>query len=155
MIPMIKDIRDMMLVVVVACVIVLFAMAIDLMSGIHKAKMRGEARCSEALRRSLTKFITYEGGMLIASGVDLLMHMTNLTTLFGLSAIHGVPVVTCLVGVFLLSVEFLSIREKADQKTKKEMGAAADMLTRMLSSDNFKELLKTAIEQQNNEKENG
>ena len=142
-----------MLIVVVACMIVLLAMAIDLLSGLHKAKLRGEVRCSFGLRRTLTKFITYEGGMMIAAGVDLLMHLSRLQQLFGLSAIYGVPVITCLVGIFLLSVEFLSIREKADKKTKKEMGEAAKLLSDMLGNDNFKELLKTAIEQQNNEKE--
>ena len=143
----------MLLIVVVACVVVLFAMMIDLASGINKAKQRGELRSSQALKRTLNKFIAYEGGMLIAAGVDLLMHMSHLVRLFSLDAIYGVPVITCLVGVFLLVVEFISIREKADQKTKKQMEDAAELLSEMLKNDNLKEVFRIAIEQQNLKKQ--
>lgn len=141
---------DMLTIVVVACVVVLFAMMLDLASGLYKAKLRGEIRSSWGLKRTLSKFIAYEGGMLIAAGVDLLMHLSKLVDLFGLDAIHGVPVITCLVGVFLLVVEFVSIREKADKKTKKELSDAADLLSKLLNNDNFKDVLRTAIEQSNN-----
>ncbi len=141
---------NMLTIVVVACVVVLFAMMLDLASGLYKAKLRGEIRSSWGLKRTLSKFIAYEGGMLIAAGVDLLMHLSRLADLFGLDAIYGVPVVTCLVGVFLLVVEFISIREKADKKTKKELSDAADLLSKLLSNDNFKDVLRTAIEQSNN-----
>lgn len=140
----------MLTIVVVACVVVLFAMMLDLASGLYKAKLRGEIRSSWGLKRTLSKFIAYEGGMLIAAGVDLLMHLSRLVDLFGLDAIYGVPVVTCLVGVFLLVVEFISIREKADKKTKKELSDAADLLSKLLNNDNFKDVLRTAIEQSNN-----
>lgn len=141
---------DMLTIVVVACVVVLFAMMLDLASGLYKAKLRGEIRSSWGLKRTLSKFIAYEGGMLIAAGVDLLMHLSRLVDLFGLDSIHGVPVITCLVGVFLLVVEFVSIREKADKKTKKELSDAADLLSKLLNNDNFKDVLRTAIEQSNN-----
>lgn len=140
------------MIVVVAMVIVMLAMMIDLASGLYKAKLRGEIRSSWGLKRTLTKFITYEGGMLIAAGIDLLMHMSQLVHLFGLETISGVPVITCLVGVFLLVVEFISIREKADHKTKKEMSEAAEVLVKMLSNDNFKEVIRAAIEQEEKKK---
>ena len=143
----------MITIVVVAMMVVFLAMMLDLASGLYKAKLRGEIRSSWGLKRTLTKFITYEGGMLIAAGVDLLMHLSQLVNLFGLDAIQGVPVITCLVGVFLLVVEFISIREKADKKTKKEMTDAAELLSKMLTNDNFKEVFRTALEQQNQAKE--
>lgn len=143
----------MLTVITVAMMIVLLAMMIDLASGLYKAKLRGEIRSSWGLKRTLTKFITYEGGMLIAAGVDVLMHMSKLVSLFGLEAIEGVPVITCLVGVFLLVVEFISIREKADKKTKKEMNDAADLLAKMLTNDNFKDVFRAALEQQNQAKD--
>lgn len=144
---------NMLTVVVVACVVVLLAMMLDLASGLYKAKLRGEIRSSWGLKRTLSKFIAYEGGMLIAAGVDLLMHLSKLVDLFGLDAIHGVPVITCLVGVFLLVVEFVSIREKADKKTKKELSDAADLLSKLLNNDNFKDVLRTAIEQSNSSRD--
>lgn len=140
------ELGNMLAIVAVACVVVLFAMMLDLASGLYKAKLRGELRSSQALKRTLTKFIAYEGGMLIAAGVDILMHLSKLAELFGLDTIVGVPVITCLVGVFLLVVEFVSIREKADKKTKKEMTDAAKLLSEMLNSDTFKEAFKMAVE---------
>ncbi|MBR6132552.1 MAG: phage holin family protein [Bacteroidales bacterium] len=144
---------NMLTVVVVAMVIVLVAMMLDLASGLNKAKQRGELRSSEALKRTLNKFIAYEGGMIIAAGVDVLMHMSHLVHLFGLEAIYGVPVVTCLIGVFLLVVEFISIREKADAKTKKQMNDAAKLLNDMLQNENLKEVFRVAMEQQEKAKE--
>ena len=143
----------MLSIVVIACIVVLFAMMLDLASGLYKAKIRGEIRSSWGLKRTLTKFITYEGGMLIAAGVDLLMHLSKIPALFGLHTIQGIPVITCLVGVFLLVVEFISIREKADKKTKQEMADAAELLVKMLDNDTFKEMFKLAVEQQNGIKE--
>ena len=145
------EIENMLSVVVAAMVIVLLAMAIDLASGLYKAKVRGEIRSSWGLKRTLSKFIAYEGGMLIAAGVDLLMHLSRLMHLFSLEAIYGVPVVTCLVGVFLLIVEFVSIREKADKKTQKDLAGAAELVEKLLSSESLKELFRTALEQKTNE----
>ena len=143
-----QELENMLMIVVIACIIVLFAMSLDLASGLYKAKLRGEIRSSWGLKRTLSKFIAYEGGMLIAAGVDLLMHMSQLAHLFGLEAIYGIPVITCLVGVFLLVVEFISIREKADKKTKKEMEDAAVLVAKMLANDNFKDVFRIALEQQ-------
>lgn len=137
----------MVIVAVMAMLVVLFAMSVDLVSGIRKAKLRGELRTSTALKRTLTKFISYQGGMIIALGVDMLIHMSQLLHLFGLSAIYGVPVVTCLVGVFLLVVEFISVREKYDAKTKKEMQEAASFIAKLVENDNMREALKAALEQ--------
>ena len=148
------EIENMLAVIVVAMVIVLLAMGIDLVSGLYKAKIRGEIRSSWGLKRTLSKFIAYEGGMLIAAGVDLLMHLSRLMHLFGLEAIYGVPVVTCLVGVFLLIVEFVSIREKADKKTQKDVSDAAELLGKLLSNDSIKEVFRTALEQKTNETHN-
>ena len=137
----------MVIVAVMAMLVVLFAMSVDLVSGIRKAKLRGELRTSTALKRTLTKFISYQGGMIIALGVDLLIHMSQLLHLFGLTAIYGVPVVTCLVGVFLLVVEFISVREKYDTKTKKEMQDAANFIAKLVENDSMREALKAVLEQ--------
>lgn len=135
------------IVAAMAMLVVLFAMSVDLVSGIRKAKLRGELRTSTALKRTLNKFVYYQGGMLIAFGVDVLIHMSNLLHLFGLRAIYGVPVVTCLVGVFLLVVEFISVREKYDTKTKKEMQDAANFIAKLVENDNMREALKAVLEQ--------
>ena len=137
-----KDITPMLSVMVVAMIIVFIAMAVDLVSGINKAKANGKMRTSWGLKRTMSKFIMYEGGMLIAGGVDVLMHSSHLYDLFCLHAIKGVPVITCLVGAFLCVVEFMSVREKADVKMKKEFETTAKLLDKVLSREDLHDLLK-------------
>jgi hypothetical protein len=142
MTTILKDITPMLSVMVVAMIIVFIAMAVDLVSGINKAKTNGKMRTSWGLKRTMSKFITYEGGMLIAGGVDVLMHSSHLYDLFCLHAIKEVPVITCLVGAFLCVVEFMSVREKADVKMKKEFETTAKLLDKVLSREDLHDLLK-------------
>ena len=92
--------------------IVFFAMMIDLASGLRKAKIRGELRSSQALKRSITKFITYEGSMIIALGVDMLIHMSKLAQMFGLDIPESDEYMT--VGGLILSMAkgFPKVNEK-------------------------------------------
>lgn len=140
-----QDIVPQLLTGCFAMLIVLFAMCIDLASGLYKAKLRNDIRTSQALKRTLSKFIAYEGGMMIATGVDILLHISRLWSVIGVNVFEEVPMVTCLVGVFLLIVEFLSVREKADQKTKNKMNEAASVLGDVLSKDSVKSALETMI----------
>lgn len=137
--------EEMLSVVVMACFIVLCAMVIDLISGLAKAKQRGEIRSSWGLKRSLNKFIMYEGGMLIAAGIDVLMHVSHIYQLVRLEAIYGIPIITCLLGVFLLVVEFFSVREKADEKTRTEMSRVAELAEKMVHKDELVDALTKAI----------
>lgn len=143
----------MFFVIVAACLIVLLAMAIDLVSGLHKAKQRGEMRSSWGLKRTLSKFIMYEGGMLIAAGVDILLQLSQMLKLFGLEQLLGIPFVTCLLGVFLLVVEFLSVREKADEKTRTEMSRVEAMAAKYLTKDELVEVLTEVMQKSRNKKE--
>lgn len=148
-----NGIGNMLLIAVATMLVVFIAMMVDLASGLRKAKIRGELRSSQALKRTFTKFITYEGGMVIALCFDILIHMSRLPQLFGLEVIAGIPVIMCLVGAFLCVVEFISVREKADQKTRKQMSDAAELLNSLLANDNLKEMFRAALEQQSKAKE--
>ena len=148
-----NGIGNMLLIAVATMLVVFIAMMVDLASGLRKAKIRGELRSSQALKRTFTKFITYEGGMVIALCFDILIHMSRLPQLFGLEVIAGIPVIMCLVGAFLCVVEFISVREEADQKTRKKMSDAAELLNSLLANDNLKEMFRAALEQQSKAKE--
>lgn len=143
----IASIGQMLSVMVVAMVIVMLAMVVDLVSGINKAKANGQIRTSWGLKRTLSKFIMYEGSMLIAGGVDVLMHSSHLYDLLRLNALSGVPFITCLVGAFLCVVEFLSVRESADVKTQKEFSDTAKMLGQLLNKDELAIAIKEAIKE--------
>ena len=117
--------------IAMATIVVFVAMAVDLVSGLYKARLRGDVRTSAALKRSVYKFLTYEGAMVVAACIDVLMHFAHFFTLIGLDALDNVAVVTIIVGVFLCVVELMSVREKADKKThaqfKKVESAAAQI----------------------------
>lgn len=142
---------------VLVYLIALVAMSVDLACGIRKAKIRGEYTNSSALSRSITKFITYEGGLLIATGVDILINLGKFWEIFGFNVMLGIPLITILVGIFICSVEWVSIREKADEKTKKEMKRAAAVAVKvaaaMLNKDELAEALTQAIINANKHKQ--
>ena len=140
------DMGNMLMGVVMAMIIVVLAMTVDLVSGLIKAKQRGEIRSSYGLKRTLNKFVLYEGGMLIAAGIDLLIHLSHLLQLFPLKAIEGVPVITLVVGIYLLIVEALSVREKADQKVRDDMRKAKELLEKVITKEDIADILSEVIE---------
>lgn len=150
MYTLITQLGDMIVIIVLACLIVLAGMGIDLVAGLYKAKQRGEIRSSFGLKRTLSKFIMYEGGMLIAAGIDLLIYLGKLYDLLGLDVLVGLPFVTCLAGIFLLIVEYISIREKADEKTKTEMSRVENMAARMANREELIEIVAQAIKKSSN-----
>jgi hypothetical protein len=105
----------------IEALIVFAAMSIDLTSGISKAKQRGEITTSRLLRKSVNKFITYEGSLFLGLLVDILIYISKLFEIFHkfFNFEHlflGIPIVSSIIAMFLVSIELKSIFEKADQK---------------------------------------
>lgn len=142
---LLNDTKIMGVIIVIACLLVIGAMIIDLCAGLYKAKMRGEIRSSWGLKRSLSKFISYIGSLLIAAGVDLLMHFCKIFQLFRLDVLYGLPVITCVIAIFLLIVEFLSVREAADEKTKTEISRVADFASQFIKKDELVDAITKAL----------
>lgn len=132
MTEIISTARQMFLMDSIIAVIVFIAMMIDLAAGLYKAKVRGDARRSEALKRTGYKFLIYEGGIMIASMVDLMIHMGKMYLIFGWQMAWGIPFVTIMMGIFWCVVEFLSIREKADEKIHSDISKAEKLATQIL-----------------------
>ncbi len=115
---------------VVAIIMVLVAMMADLVSGLYKSKMRGEFTKSELLKRTGSKFILYEGSMLIALCIDMLIHFTHLYEFIGLPHVMvDLPLITFAVAIFWCIVEALSIREKAEDKTRVKIREAERIIS--------------------------
>ncbi len=129
-------------IVIIVMMTVLLAMTIDLIAGITKAKARKELIQSEILKRTLIKFITYEGGLFIASMMDILLQLSNVFKFKSFDIFATIPLVCISVGVFLLFVEFCSVKEKADDKTRKQQQRALKELIKLLKSDDMKTLTK-------------
>lgn len=140
-----NDTKLMGVIIVIACLLVIGAMVIDLCAGLYKAKLRGEIRSSWGLKRSLSKFISYIGSLLIAAGVDLLIHFCKAFQLFHLDILFGLPVITCVIAIFLLVVEFLSVREAADEKTKTEVSRVADIAAQFIKKEDIIDAISKAV----------
>lgn len=122
----------MMMLVSIVALVVFVAMMVDLAAGLYKAHLRGDARRSEALKRTGYKFCLYQGTILIASGIDLLIHLSKLYLWFGWEMVYNLPLVTFMLGVFWCVVEFLSVREKADEKTHSDIAKAEKIAVALL-----------------------
>lgn len=140
-----KGTKIMLIFAVIAEVVVFLAMFADLMSGLYKAKIRGEFIQSELLKRTGFKFCLYEGSMLIALCVDVLIHFTHLYEVFGLPMVMvNLPLVSFGLAIYWCIVEYLSIREKASAKIHSRM-AKIDRLAAMLSKDELVSIVAQAI----------
>ena len=136
-----------MLAIAGACIgFVIMAMMIDLISGIYKAKQRGEVRTSYGLSRTVGKFILYCGSAMIAAMIDLMIHYSHLMILMKFAPLVGVPVITCLLSVFLCIIEIKSIREKADEKTNKDVDDVARMLLYAIGRERLREIVGDKVE---------
>jgi uncharacterized membrane protein len=122
----------MMMVISIVAIVVFVAMMVDLAAGLYKAHLRGDARRSEALKRTGYKFCLYQGSILIAAGIDLCIHLAKVYMWFGWSMVYGLPLVTIMLGIFWCVVEFLSVREKADEKTHSDIAKAERMAKALL-----------------------
>lgn len=127
-----NEIDTMMRFIAVVAVVVFLAMMVDLAAGIYKAYLRNDARRSEALKRTGYKFCLYEGTILIAAGVDVCIHIAKLYLWFGWELVYGLPLITLGIGIFWCVVEFLSVREKADEKTHSDISKAEQLAQQFL-----------------------
>lgn len=127
--------HQLLTLIVLAALEVLVAMTADLGSGLYKAKLRGELHRSEALKRSIYKFLLYEGAIIVAAGMDTLIFFSEVLQHVSGGWIHGIPVITFAVALFISAVEILSIREHADEKTHaqiNQVGKIANKVTAKL-----------------------
>ena len=132
MIELLAGTKVMMIIDSIVAIIVFVAMMVDLGAGLYKASLRGDARRSEALKRTGFKFCLYHGSILIAAGIDLLIHLSKLYMWFGWNIIYGLPLITIVLGIYWCVVEFMSVREKADEKTHSDMAKAEKMAKALL-----------------------
>lgn len=127
---------------VVTMILVIVAMAVDLASGVHKAKMRGEARTSYGLSRTFTKFLIYEGMLIICACIDILIHFVVFMTT---DEVYLVPVVTCIIGIVLCVCEGWSVYEKAEDKQRRKLAEVATAAAALADKDTLAEVILEAI----------
>ncbi len=131
--------------VCLAAFIVFLAMGVDLASGLYKAKIRGEVHSSWGLKRSVQKFILYEGAILIAGGIDILFLTSRVAKLMGCEVLSGIAIFTSIIAILLCVVEIWSLKEKADEKTRKDINRASEIIGAVLDKKRIAEAISSAI----------
>lgn len=143
--PIFNGIGLLLTQVCLAAFIVFVAMGVDLASGLYKAKIRGEVHSSWGLKRSVQKFILYEGAILIAGGIDILFLTSHVSQLLGCEILSGIAIFTSLIAILLCFVEIWSLREKADEKTRKDIHRAGELLGNLIDKKQVAEAIAKVI----------
>ena len=114
-------------------VLVLFAVVADLVSGLRKAKLRGEARRSKALRRTVDKLCRYYNALFAMSVIDVMqMAAVAYMSVIGAARLPMLPVFTLFGAICIAIIEVKSIYEKASDKEKSDAEEAAHKLLRLV-----------------------
>lgn len=139
-----KTLFPILILIFLLYVGVLLSVIADLVSGVRKAKMRGEARTSAALRRTIDKLVRYYNALFAMTVIDV-MQMAAVIYLRYVESVEILPVLplfTLIGAVGEALIELKSIYEKAEQKEKKEYREAADILKKLLEHESISNLLK-------------
>lgn len=136
----IYDMRFMLTMVAMAMVLTMVAMGVDLAFGWRKAKERGDAHTSYAFSRTITKFVLYEGSIIVGGCIDTLLHFG--LTFYGVR--YAAPLVAFFMAIVLCATEIWSMREKADEKTRNRINQAATMLVKAIGKEQLAKMIAEA-----------
>lgn len=134
--------------IVMVMVTVIIAMTVDFVSGWRKAKIRGDEHTSYAASRTLTKFLIYEGMCIIGGCMDFMVHFAWWQFM---DTTYAVPILTIAVGIILCVVEAWSVKEKAEDKQRKQIENATLILGKIFGSETVKKFVEEAMRKQLNE----
>lgn len=114
--------------------LVLCAVLADLASGLRKARRRGEARRSKALRRTVEKLATYYNALMALTIIDAMQMaaVLYLRVACGYADLPLLPAMTLFGSIGIAIIEVKSIYEKADEKEQRGIEDAAHTLTQCL-----------------------
>ena len=119
----------------------LFAMVVDLIFGVRKAKRNGEATTSTGLKKTCDKARKYFSPFMATVCIDIIAACANLQ----------VPIFSMLWSAYCVFCEFISIREKAWQKAE----IRKQERTMKVILENKGDIAKTLIQLLNQEQKEG
>ena len=119
----------------------LFAMVVDLIFGVRKAKRNGEATTSTGLKKTCDKARKYFSPFMATVCIDIIAACANLQ----------VPIFSMLWAAYCVFCEFISIREKAWQKAE----IRKQERTMKVILENKEDIAKTLIQLLNQEQKEG
>ncbi|MDE6716382.1 MAG: hypothetical protein K2J74_07880 [Muribaculaceae bacterium] len=141
---MMKTLFPILILIFLLYVGVLMSVIADLISGVRKARLRGEARTSAALRRTIDKLVRYYNALFAMTIIDA-MQMAAVVYLRCVESVEILavfPIFTLIGAVSEALIELKSIYEKAEQKEKKEYREVAEVLKKLLEHESISKILK-------------
>lgn len=122
--------------------VVLVAVGIDLVFGIKKSKKNGEFTHSFGLRQTVQKVVNYLAMMLFMLLFDSINPLGLIHQNFNVLPLASV--IGCLI---LTWIEFISVREKSDQKYKRKIDKVAkELIDLAMTDDNIVKRIKDNLE---------
>lgn len=135
--------KSKLMLIGILWVIVLVAIIIDLIFGIRKSLLAGDYTSSTGLRRTVTKVIHYYSVLLFCFLLDII-----------LSLFWQMPLISAIGAGYLVYVEWVSVREKYDQKIARDMrGSLADLLIILREKDKIESVTKLIEKELEKQKE--
>lgn len=128
-----QELQTVLAIIGIMWLLVALAIVIDLVSGVRKAKERGEMRTSYGFKQTVNKTVMYYAFMLFAFMFDCIGMF-----------FYPLPVVTFIASFFLIFIECKSVFEKAHDKDKRKFNKSVQELSILL--DNKDDLLKGLAE---------
>ncbi len=125
---------------------VVLLVALDLWSGVKKAKQRGEATMSQGYKRTIDKLAKYFNTLLVLGIVDIVI---LISPLYPLSKVFPSFPYFSLIGVlFVAFIEMKSIREKAEGK--RSYKSASILVGKIIESkDDVQKIIEEVINYMN------
>lgn len=121
---------------------VLLSVLADLISGVRKARQRGESRTSAALRRTIDKLVRYYNALFAMTVIDAMQiaAVVYLRFVESVTLLPVIPLFTLIGAVGEALIELKSIYEKAEQKEQKEYRDAVETIKKLLEHNSFESL---------------
>jgi len=123
-------------------VLVLVCIFADLISGIRKAKKRGEARTSKGIRMTVEKTISYYLFLIVFTVLDMVSVICCIHSLIGIPI---APYFTGIGTIIVAIIEVISIFENADRKTKKKIDQVSDIVNSLYKDEKIVSAIKDAV----------
>jgi phage-related holin len=109
-------------------VTVLFAIIADLVSGVRKARKRGDARTSYGYKKTVDKITRYYNMLFVVSLIDVILTVSQVHSFLHIPVL---PYFTAIGALALCLIELKSIYEKAEDKVKLDtLGSMAGSVIR-------------------------
>lgn len=149
----ISTLLSMYRLVGLACLATVFAIILDLFSGLLAARVRGERRTSYGYARTTLKLLSGVGLVVVCSFVDACLLVGQVWQMSGLVRLESIPLLSLCAAAWTCFVQAVSIRENSADKNDKKACKALNAAIRALPAAKINEIINFVSNLKNNEQQ--